>query len=682
MLLTIAYESAKSAWLPGLSPFQSHALTTVYCSLVALVFAVILLRIQQRAVVMDAVNPTEAVIEQLPGLACIIGPRQRYIRWNARVEQKLGYSPAEMRQLPVLEAISERYRDSMAAVMQQAFQSGYGDAEAEWVTKTGETIPCYLMGVRVSIGDEPCLLGIGVDLSAQKRAQDALRSSEAQYRRLLSNLPDVTWTIDAEGRIHYVSRNVEEVFGYTPQEVLGGEMALRASRIHPDDQLVAVRSFELLFGENRIFDVEYRIRHKDGRWIWVRSRALRTYGMKDQLLADGVLVDITRQKQAEAVDAKLAAIVRSSIDAVIGLTADGVIQTWNPAAQTMFGHSAEEAVGQSVAILIPPDHLHELPVVLEKTKSGEQIGRFDSVGVRKDGRRLHLSLANSPIVDKNGAILGLSLVAHDISQRKQSEEALHHSATELRKAKEVAEEANWQKTRFLGNMSKALNTPMNAILGMTEMALGTVLTAEQREYLLTIKTEGDALLGLTNDLLDFTRSEFGNLQLEPVRFRLRELVRDSVQSLFADAEQMGVATSLGLASELPEEVVGDFRRLRQVLSNLVRNAVKYTFEGSINLQAECRRCSENQVELQFRLSDTGVGIPADKHQRIFEPFTNRDGATPRRQGGSGLGLAISARLVELMDGKIWLESEPGRGSTFYFTTKLQLPPVSTPAAAN
>ena len=371
-----------------------------------------------------------------------------------------------------------------------------------------------------------------------------------------------------------------------------------------------------------------------------------------------------------------------SIDAVIGMSVDGVIQSWNPAAQAMFGYTAEEAIGQSIAIVIPPEHLHELPEVLEKTKRGERIGRFDSVGMRNDGRRIDVSLANSPIVDKNGAILGLSVIAHDISLRKQAEEALRTSAAELRKAKEVAEEANRQKTRFLANMSHLLSAPMQTILGMTELALETVLSAEQREYLLTIKTESDGLLGLTNTLLDYTRSEFGSLRLQQAPFPLRELVRQNVRPLFASAEQMGLATSLAISPNVPDEVIGDPARLRQVLSNLVGNAVKYTGEGAIGLRVESRPYGENHVELQFKLSDTGIGIPAGKHQRIFEPFSSRDGGTPKDKGGSGLGLAIAARLIELMDGKIWLDSEPGRGSTFYFTVRLRTLPALTNSKLN
>ena len=280
MLLTVLYETAKSAWLPQLSSKQSHAITVGYCSLGALLFTLVIVRLQGQIATRGAQEENfAAVIEHLPGVTCIV--RQgRIIHSNSRFQRVLGYSPAELSQMGASETLSPEYRETLPARMAEASTTGYADVEAAWRTRGGQDIPCYITGVPVVIGGESCILSIGVDISERKRAQEAIRRSEEQYRQLLSNLPDVTWTIDAKGCIHYVSPNVEEIFCYPPEEVLGGDMAVRASRIHPDDRPAAMRSFELLFHENRIFDVEYRYRHRDGRWIWVRSRALRTYGRR------------------------------------------------------------------------------------------------------------------------------------------------------------------------------------------------------------------------------------------------------------------------------------------------------------------------------------------------------------------------------------------------------------------
>jgi PAS domain S-box-containing protein len=315
--------------------------------------------------------------------------------------------------------------------------------EAAWLTKSGVRIPCYLTGVRILVGNQPCVLSVGIDISDKKRAEEALRKSEEQYRRLLANLPDVTWTLDSAGRITYISGNVEELLGYTLQEVLGGGVDVRLTRIHPEDADSALKHYRALFLENRIFDVEYRMRHKDGRWIWVRNRALRTFQQDGKPFADGILTDITELKQAEKVDSQLAAIVTCSDDAIIGGTADGTIVSWNPAAEKIYGYPAGEILGKHVSMLVPPERLHEMPEIFGKVARGEQMQRFDTVRVRKDGTRFDVSLAVAAVKDKNGRVLGISTTGHDISLRKQAEENLRKSEEQYRRLLTNLPDVTW-----------------------------------------------------------------------------------------------------------------------------------------------------------------------------------------------------------------------------------------------
>ncbi len=512
------------------------------------------------------------------------------------------------------------------------------------------------------------LLGISTmahDISLRRQAEENLRKSEEQYRRLLGNLPDVTWTANLKGDVSYLSPNVEQVIGYTSQEFLEQGSQLWFKLIHPDDRARVQEKRRALFESGDTFDIECRARHKDGHWIWLCERALRTHQQDGVLFADGIISDITERKAAEKTDSQLASIVNSSSSAIFGESCNGTIVSWNPAAEKMCGYTADEAIGAHVAMLVAPERLYEVPGVLSKIACGEA-SEFDSVCVRKDGSRVDVSLAISPILDRNGTVLGISTVANDISLRKRAEQ-------ELVKAKEAAETAARAKTQFLANISHELRTPMNGILGMAELALDTQLDAEQRESLLVIQSSGSALLRLIDDLLDFTRTESGTLALDTIAFNLHETVRQTLRPLRFQAQQVGLEFVSQMDPELPDMVLGDPQRLRQVLVNVVGNAIKFTQQGKVVVQVTRNSLNAGCAEVLFEISDTGIGVSPEKQAAIFEGFTQSDGSSTRKYGGTGLGLAISSHLVELMNGKIWVESKLGEGSTFRFTVQL---PVS------
>jgi PAS domain S-box-containing protein len=382
----------------------------------------------------------------------------------------------------------------------------------------------------------------------RRRAEDSLRRSEEKYRSLVANIPDVTWTSDSRGTTLFISPNVETVYGFTPQEIYA-DPDLFFGRIHPDDVAGVKEAYHGLFEGNRKFEVEYRVRRKDGAWIWLYDRALGTYTKAGEAYADGIFTDITARKRAEL---------------------------------------------------------------------------------------------------------------------------------ELQKAKEMAEQGSRSKSEFLANMSHEIRTPMNGIIGMTELLLDTRLRPDQREYLEMVKSSADALLTLINDILDFSKIEAGRLEIEPIDFGLRDCLDETMRILAVRAHSKGLELACHVLPDVPDAVVGDPGRLRQVLINLVGNAIKFTERGEVLVRVEAEPPSEAEARLRFAVSDTGIGIPEEKHQAIFEAFTQADGSTTRKYGGTGLGLTISLQLVEMMGGRIWVDSQIGRGSTFHFTVRLGLQRGKTP----
>ncbi len=383
-----------------------------------------------------------------------------------------------------------------------------------------------------------------------------------------------------------------------------------------------------------------------------------------------------RQKAQELHESerRIHAVLHHAMDAIITIDENGLIESFNPAATRIFGYSSAEAIGQGLAILLPEPHFSEHERYIQQfIRGGDRtiLGVAREVqGLRKDGTRFPLEIEISEM-EIEGRYLFIA-IARDITERKKVE-------SELRRAKDAALESSRSKFEFIANVSQEVRVPVNSMLSTLNLLLGTDLSPEQRERVAAIRASGESLITIINDVLDFSKIEAGKLYLESIDFDLWQTV-DIVYQLYRDqAARKCVNLVYVMPYSTPTALRGDPTRLRQLLTNLVDNAVKFTEKGEVVLRIEVLEDAEQETALRFAVSDTGPGIAAATQKRIFEIFARTEASLTPRYGSSGLGLVISKRLTEMMDGAIGVESEPGRGSLFWFTCRFMKHPDARPA---
>jgi two-component system sensor histidine kinase/response regulator len=503
------------------------------------------------------------------------------------------------------------------------------------------------------------------EIADRKRAQAALEEHSARLGALVRKNPLGIVVIDANQQIQMCNAAFERIFGFRSEEITGANLD---SLIVPPELKAESEALveQLLKGEFVL--AETRRRRKDGAVIDVSVTALHLEVNGKHIGLYVLYEDITERKRAERALRESERQYRSLFDQIPDplFIFDRETHRFLHANTTMtrvYGYSFEELRQMSPLDLQPAGDTRLPAPSFEMHKPDTPI---NDVHVTRDGRRIDVEMHSDQIVFE-GRPAWLT-IARDVTTRNQVRR-------ELERAKEIAEQANRAKSEFLANMSHEIRTPMNGVLGMTALALETDLSDEQREYLTLVKSSAESLLSLLNDILDFAKIEAGKLEFEEIPFCLRDDLGEKMKSLGHWAFRKGLELAWRVRPDVPEWLVGDPGRLRQVLVNLVGNAVKFTAKGEVVVDISRESESAEGVVLHFLVRDTGIGIPAEQRERIFEAFTQADSSTTRRFGGTGLGLAIVKYLVERMNGRIWVESEEGRGSTFHFTTRFERPPA-------
>ena len=367
--------------------------------------------------------------------------------------------------------------------------------------------------------------------------------------------------------------------------------------------------------------------------------------------------------QGQLTEAQAKAIFLIAEDAIVSVNNDHRIILFNNGAEELFGYASSEILGRELDILVPQsgrkNHAGHLQKFARSNLKARRMGeRGEISGLRKDGTEFPMEASICAI--GNGDEQVFTAIVRDVSERNVQTEL-------LRKAKEIAESADYAKSMFLANMSHEIRTPLNAVVGMTSLLLDSQLSDEQQDCAETIRSSSEALLAIINDILDYSKIEVGKLQLENHPFDLRSCIEESLDLVSPVAAKKQLNLAYMMDDEVPAVIASDVTRLRQILVNLLSNATKFTLSGEVLIKVEAERVPEsNRYRLRFSVVDTGIGISADEIDELFKPFNQLDVSTTRKFGGTGLGLAISRRLVEIMGGQIWAESEPGEGSTFHF----------------
>ena len=552
------------------------------------------------------------------------------------------------------------------------------------------------------------------ELAERELAQEALRRYADEIQDLYDRAPCGYHSLDRDGVFVRVNDTELEWLGYSREELIGKRRFL--DFLTEKSRQTFRENYPRFMEQGWIRDIVFEILRRDGTVLPVLLSSIAIYDdTGDYLMSRSTLYDITERRKAEGKEHLLSAIVQSSDDAIIAKDLDGVILSWNRGAERIYGYSEEEAIGESVSMLVPPDHPDELTELMTRLRRGERVEHFNTERIRKDGRRISVSLTLSPIMDREGNILGASSIARDITvqvraedeitrlnrelgrvearthdleekrgELEESQKALMNIVEDMNEKTGELEQANFRlqeldrlKSMFIASMSHELRTPLNSVIGFSSVLLNEwvgPINAEQKENLAIILRSGKHLLNLINDVIDVSKIEAGKIESTPEEFDLHDLIFEAVSLVKKEMEENGLDLRVMAANQ---RIRTDRRRLLQCVLNLLSNAVKFTEQGSVTVETRVVRSPGATPEAgvaEISVTDTGIGIREEDIGKMFQPFVRLSSPLQATIPGTGLGLYLTRKLAaEVLKGDILLTSEYGKGSRF--TIKI---PVGAP----
>jgi len=600
----------------------------------------------------------DALMRMAQEAVVVADERDRIVEWSPGAEDLLGHHSGDivgapltsliaLRDIVTFEAEIARARRTrghegrivLAGLTRDGGQRAIEVSLATWQTRSGQMLGAVLH-----------------DVSKQVLAERRLGEVEKNWRNIAMSSFDALLLVDRVGTVVFANRGpldmpVDEVIGQNISELV------------PELADVFTRALAQVFESGEPYQHEARVTAKDGRahWWWCRLAPQR----EDGEVACAVLSisEIGDRIERDLAVRRLAGIVERTRDAVFATDGEGRIRVWNSGAELLWGWGTEEILGLPMATLFPDDLLEEQAATFARLRDGRHVNPYDTFGVAKNRRRLPVSVSATATRDQAGSFEGISAVVRDTTHHLELQ-------TALEQAKGVAETASQLKSEFLANMSHEVRTPLNGVVGMADLLRATALTAEQEGYVATLLEATRALRVVVDDVLDFSKIEAGRLELDRVEFDLLALLNNAVEMFRAAAQENDTALRLTLPAHGPLRVLGDPNRIRQVLINLVGNAVKFTKSGGVDVRLTLGDDGGPSVAVRVEVEDTGVGISREAQSLIFQPFAQGDGSITRRFGGTGLGLSICRKLMELMNGKIGFTSAVGAGSLFWFELTL------------